>query len=77
MARNKMPDLRDHLFAQLERLEDEDCDLDKEVQRAEAVSKIATSLINSAKVEMQYLRMTGGSASSFIETTEQKQLSNG
>jgi 2-iminoacetate synthase ThiH len=50
MARNKLSDLNDHLFEQLERLSDEDLteeQLEKEIKRAKAVSGIAKILIDS------------------------------
>lgn len=69
--KNKLSDLRDHLFAQLEAVrEATDEDLPKEVQRAQSVSDISRVLIESAKVEIDYFRHIGGenSASSFIES---------
>lgn len=69
--KNKLSDLRDHLFAQLEAVrEAADEDLAKEVQRASSVSDISRVLIESAKVEIDYFRHIGGenSASSFIES---------
>ncbi|MEG0241180.1 MAG: hypothetical protein RR726_01925 [Pseudomonas sp.] len=69
--KNKLSDLRDHLFAQLEAVrEAADEDLAKEVSRATSVSDISRVLIESAKVEIDYYRHIGGenSASSFIES---------
>lgn len=69
--KNKLSDLRDHLFAQLEAVrEATDEDLAKEVQRAQSVSDISRVLIESAKVEIDYFRHIGGenSSSSFIES---------
>lgn len=69
--KNKLSDLRDHLFAQLEAVrEAADEDLAKEVSRAQSVSDISRVLIESAKVEIDYFRHVGGenSASSFIES---------
>lgn len=69
--KNKLSDLRDHLFAQLEAVREADHDnLAKEVQRAQSVSDISRVLIESAKVEIDYFRHIGGehSASSFIES---------
>lgn len=54
--RNKQIDLDNHLFAQLERLDDEELsgeELDREIKRAKAISSIAsqinTSRANSLK----------------------------
>lgn len=69
--KNKLSDLRDHLFAQLEAVrEASDENLQKEVQRAQSVSDIGRVLIDSAKVEIEYFRQIGGenSSSSFIES---------
>ncbi len=69
--KNKLSDLRDHLFAQLEAVrEATDEDLAKEVSRAQSVSDISRVLIESAKVEIDYFRHIGGenSARSFIES---------
>lgn len=62
MARNKIADVRDHLFAQLERLGDEELDqeqLSKEVNRAKAITHVSSQIIQSAKVEVDYLRTIG------------------
>ncbi|NMY06374.1 hypothetical protein HBO12_25795 [Pseudomonas sp. WS 5059] len=69
--KNKLSDLRDHLFAQLEAVrEATDENLAKEVSRAQSVSDISRVLIESAKVEIDYFRHIGGEngASSFIES---------
>lgn len=59
-----MEDLRNHLFAALEALQDEESPMD--IDRAKAVSEVAQTLINSAKVEVDYLRVTGAKDSGFI-----------
>lgn len=52
--KNKIEDLRNHLFETLEMLKDGEMDVD----RARAVSGVAQTIINSAKVEIDYLRVT-------------------
>ena len=50
-----MSDLRDHLFAQLERLADENLsadDLDTEVKRAEAIVGIADQINQGTKLQL-------------------------
>ena len=62
MARNKISDLRDHLFAALERIDNDELtneDLQKELQKAEAVAQIGAVIINSAKVEVDFMKATG------------------
>lgn len=51
--KNTLGDLNNHLFAQLERLGDEDLDeagLDKEIKRAEAITKVAGTVIQNAAI---------------------------
>ena len=54
--RNKLSDLNNHLFAQLERLSEEDITdetLQKEVARAQAVADVAEAIVSSAKVQLR------------------------
>lgn len=49
---NKLSDLNNFLFAQMERLDNEDItdeELDKEIKRAKAISNISMSIIENAK----------------------------
>ena len=60
MAKDKIQDLRHHLFAQLERLGDDTemadtAKLEIELTRAKAISGISHQIIETAKVEVQYL----------------------
>lgn len=51
MTRNKMTDLNDHLFAELERLGDEEMtqeELDAEIKRAKAITGVAQQVIANA-----------------------------
>lgn len=60
--KNRIDDLRNHLFAQLERLGDESLSeeaLQREIRRGKAISEVANSVIGSAKVEVEYLNATG------------------
>lgn len=55
MARNKMSDLRDHLFAAIEGLADEEKPL--EINRAKAIADVAQVIVNSVKVEIDYQKL--------------------
>lgn len=68
MPNNKLEDLRNHLFAQLERLDDENLDLDQEIKRANAIAAVASNIVNSARVEIQYLKITGRGQSEFMQS---------
>lgn len=58
MAKNKIDDLRNHLFETLEALKDKDDPMD--IERAKAIADVAKVLVESAKVEVAYLREVGG-----------------
>ncbi|MFT8476610.1 MAG: hypothetical protein ABF682_04295 [Liquorilactobacillus sp.] len=56
MTKNKLEDLNDHLFAELERLGDEDLkggDLQEEIQRANAVSVVAKNVVDNADLALK------------------------
>lgn len=57
MPQNKIEDLRNHLFATLEALKDEDNPMD--ITRARAVAEVARAVIDTAKVEVEFLKVTG------------------
>lgn len=52
--KNRIEDLRNHLFAAIEGLMDEDKPM--AIDRAKAVADVAQVIINSAKVEVDYLK---------------------
>ena len=61
---NKIEDLRNHLFDTIERLLDEDKPFD--IDRAKAVCEVGQVIINSAKVEVDFLNKVGGKGTGFI-----------
>jgi hypothetical protein len=73
--KNKISDLRNHLFSVLEELTDPDSTYD--IAKAKVVADVAQVIINSASVENQYLKIVGGShGSGFIQdSNEVKQIS--
>lgn len=62
--KNKIEDLRNHLFATLEALQDEDKPMD--IERARAVAQVSQQIIESAKVEVKFMETVGGKGSGFI-----------
>ena len=61
MSKNKLSDLRDHLFMALERLSDEDLtqeQINNEVEKAKAISSLSSVIISSAKVQIDFIRAT-------------------
>lgn len=64
--KNKIEDLRNHLFETLEALKDGDDPMD--VERARAIADVGRVIVDSAKVEVQFLEATGqiGSGTGFI-----------
>lgn len=57
-------DVREALFAALDGVRNGTLDLDK----AKSINEIGRTLVDSAKVEVDYLRATGGGESTFIAT---------
>lgn len=77
MARNKINDLRNHLFATIEGLLDEENPMD--VNRATAVAKNAKVIVDMAKVEVQFYKELVGkdirhTADGFFADIEVKKL---
>ncbi|GHV93216.1 hypothetical protein AGMMS50268_37190 [Spirochaetia bacterium] len=54
--KNKLSDLNNHLFAEIERLGDEDLkgeDLAEEINRAHAITNVAAQIINSGNLVLK------------------------
>lgn len=66
--KNKMTDLRNHLFATLEALQDEDKPMD--IDRARAIAEVGKVLVDSAKVEVMFINAMDGDTptTGFIES---------
>lgn len=61
-------DLRDALFSTLDALRDKDAPMD--LDRAKTIADVAQTIINTAKVEVEYSRATGqAGGSGFLDTT--------
>jgi hypothetical protein len=63
-SNNDITALRAALFETLRGVRDGTVDLDK----ARAINELSKTLVDTAKVEVDYLRATGGGESAFIET---------
>ena len=61
---NDINQLREIMFETLRSLKDQAQPLD--VERAKAISNAAQVIINSVKVEIDYLRVSGGTGTQFI-----------
>ncbi|MDE9446903.1 hypothetical protein KKJ04_15130 [Xenorhabdus bovienii] len=60
--KNTLEDLNNHLFAQLERLSDEDLSgeqLETEIRRAKAISGVATQIIGNGKLAYDVQKALG------------------
>ena len=55
--KNKIDDLRNHLFETLEALKDDEKPM--ELARARAIADVARVIVDSAKVEVDFLKVTG------------------
>lgn len=54
--KNKLSDLNNHLFAQLERLSDEDLNseqLEMEIERAKSISSISSQIVSNAQLQLK------------------------
>lgn len=69
--KNKIQDLRNHLFAALEELQDPDSTVP--VEKILATANIGAVIVNTAKLELQYLKhFNSEKPSEFIQLPEPK-----
>ena len=66
--KKNVEDLREHLFATLDALRDEKNPMD--VARAKAIANVAAQIVNSAKLENEFAKLTGAPGSGFIPTAQ-------
>ena len=68
--KNKIVDLRNHLFATLEALQDEENPMD--IDRAKVIAQVASVVVESAKTEVKFLAEVGAqSGTGFIPLEEE------
>jgi len=65
-------DLRQHLFETIEALKDQANPMD--IDRAKTISDVAQTIINSAKVEVDFMRMRGESGKGTGFIPEEKEI---
>lgn len=71
--KNKIDDLRNHLFETLEALKDEEKPM--ELDRARAIADVARVVVDSAKAEVDFLKVTGELRSSeFFPSSEVREI---
>lgn len=71
MPKNKISDLRNHLFAALEGLTDTESPLD--LDRARAICEVSQTIINAGKLEVEMVKAISNSAldpSAFFENRD-------
>lgn len=61
--KNKIEDLRDHLFATLEALQDKDEPM--EIERARAIADVAKVIVESAKTEVAFVKVVTDAGPAF------------
>ena len=77
MAKNKIQDLRDHLFETIELLKDSESN-HMTIEKAKAIAGISQVIINTAKLEIDFIKavdkMDGHYVSTQFITPEPKQI---
>lgn len=69
-------ELREHLFATLRALRDKESPMD--VDRARVISQVAATVIDSARVEVEHMRVTGEhQGTGFLPAPTPAELPNG
>ncbi|WP_222614268.1 hypothetical protein [Ralstonia sp. TCR112] len=72
---NNMTTVRQHLLDTLADLRDRNNPM--EVERARAVADVARVLVDSAKVEVDYIKATAGNGAPFLQPEDDQALPNG
>lgn len=73
MAKNKISDLRDHLFETLEKLKDGEI----EIERAQAIVGVSNAIIGTARAEIDLMKAVNASApasAAFFGMPEDRQI---
>lgn len=68
--KNRLTDLNDHLFAQLERLAEESLtpeQIESEAQRSEAIVKVADKIVDNARLQLQACKLIADHGDRFMK----------
>jgi len=69
MTKNKLGDLHNHLFAQLERLADDDLtaeQIEAEVKRSEAIVSLADQIVGTADLQLKAAKLFADHGSAIL-----------
>jgi hypothetical protein len=70
--KNRVEDLRNHLFETLESLRDKQEPMD--LDRARAIANVAQVIVNAVVAENEFIKLVGGQGSGFIPAPEPRKL---
>lgn len=68
--KNRLTDLNDHLFCQLERLADENMTAEQiecEVSRAEAIVSVADKIVDNARMQLAAVKLVADHGDRFVK----------
>jgi hypothetical protein len=68
MPKNKIDDLRNHLFETIEMLKEGEMDLDT----ARGISQVAQVIVNVTKLEVDFVKNVAGMGTGFIPVAEEQ-----
>lgn len=74
MARNKLIDVRNHAFEWLEKLQDEDFDIE-DLDKAKVAANLCKVIVDSAKVEVQHMQVLRKTYDRVVPTSDFFELS--
>ena len=68
--KNKLPDLNNHLFAQMERLSDEDLSteqIEAEVKRTDAIVAVSDQIVSGMKLQLDAAKLVATHGDRFLK----------
>jgi hypothetical protein len=79
-VKNKLTDLNDHLFTQLERLADESLSgeaIDSEIKRAVAIVQVADKIVDNARLQLAACKLVAETGDRFVKPLAMLTLASG